>query len=64
MAQLSGVPTDKIKITQSSTEGPALLDTNISQDIYVLYGPYMVSAANIVQEKLIQLGKEVQENGR
>ena len=63
MAQLSGVPTDKIKITQSSTEGPALLDTNISQDIYVLYGPYMVSAANIVQEKLIQLGKEVQENG-
>ena len=62
MAQMSGVPSDKIKITQSSTDGPSLLDVNLSKDIYVLYGPYMVSAANVVQEKLIQLGKEVQTN--
>ena len=63
MAQMSGVSSEKIKITLSSTEGPSLLDTNLSKDIYVLYGPYMVNAANTVQEKLIQLGKEVQENG-
>ena len=63
MAQMSGVPSDKIKITLSSTEGPSLLDTELSKDIYVLYGPYMVNAANTVQEKLIQLGKEVQKNG-
>lgn len=57
-AQLAGVATDKIKITHSSTEGTGLLDLSLSQDIYVLYGPYMVKQAGIVKEKLIKLGKE------
>lgn len=63
-AQLAGVDIDKIKITASSTDGVELLDTEQSQDIYVLYGPYMVKAAQIVQEKLIKLGKEVASDGR
>lgn len=58
-AQLAGVPTDKIKLVDSSTAGADLLDTSLSRDIYVLYGPYMVKQANIVKENLIKLGEEV-----
>jgi len=58
-AQLAGVPTEKIKIIESSTSGTELLDITQSQDIYVLYGPYMVKQANIVKQKLIKLGEEV-----
>ena len=58
-AQLAGVPTEKIKITESSVAGTELLDTALSQDIYVLYGPYMVKQANIVKAKLAEMGKEV-----
>ena len=36
-----------------------LLDTSLSTDVYVLYGPYMVKQANTVKEKLIKLGQEV-----
>ena len=60
-AQLAGVPTDKIKIIQSSTSGVELLDTSISHNIYVLYGPYMVKEANLVKQKLAQLGQEVEK---
>lgn len=59
-AQLAGISTDKIKIVQSSTSGVELLDTSISHNIYVLYGPYMVKQANIVKQKLILLGQEVE----
>lgn len=62
-AQLAGVPTSKIKIIQDSTSGSDLLDTTLSKDIYVLYGPYMVKQANIVKDKLIKLGKEAHSNG-
>ena len=62
-AQIAGVPTEKIKTTLSSTGGVPLLDTGISKDIYVLYGPYMVKAARIVEEQLLKLGKEVENNG-
>ena len=55
-AQLAGVPTDKIRIISDSTAGTDLLDTELSKDIYILYGPYMVKQANIVKEKLIALG--------
>jgi hypothetical protein len=58
-AQLAGVPTDKIKIVESSTAGAELLDTSLSRDIYVLYGPYMVKQANAVKAKLVEIGKEV-----
>ena len=57
-AQLAGVPTEKIKIINCSTAGSDLLDTSLSKDIYVLYGPYMVKAANTVKQKLINIGKE------
>ena len=62
-AQLAGVPAEKIKITENSTGGVGVLDTELSKDIYVLYGPYMVKAADVVLEQLIQLGKEVQSDG-
>ena len=55
-ALLAGVPADKIKTTNEATAGPALLDTALSKDVYVLYGPYMVKAANIVKQKLLQMG--------
>lgn len=58
-AQLAGVPTEKIKVVESSTSGAELLDISQSHDVYVLYGPYMVKPANIVKQKLIKLGKEV-----
>jgi hypothetical protein len=47
-----------------STAGTDILDTQASKDIYVLYGPYMVKEANIVKNKLIKLGTEVQNDGR
>ena len=55
-ALLAGVPAEKIKTVESATAGPDILDTNQSKDIYVLYGPYMVKAANIVKQKLMQMG--------
>jgi len=58
-AQLAGVPTDKIKLVDSSVAGAEVLDISISKDIYVLYGPYMVKQANVVKEKLMKLGQEV-----
>ena len=57
-ALIAGVPADKMKITAISTAGPEILDTALSQDIYVLYGPYMVKQANIVKEKLSEIGRE------
>lgn len=62
-AQLSGVSADKIRISPSSVDGAKLLDTDLSKDIYVLYGPYMVKQANIVKKELLQLGKEVCADG-
>lgn len=61
-AQLAGVPTDKIKMIEKSVAGATLLDTSLSNDIYVLYGPYMVKQANIVKSELIKLGKEMRCN--
>lgn len=63
-AQIAGVPADKIRMTMDSTAGTDILDTQASKDIYVLYGPYMVKEANIVKNKLIKLGTEVQNDGR
>lgn len=62
-ALLAGVSSDKIKITPDSRSGSDLLDTNLSKDIYVLYGPYMVRSANVIKEKLVQLGAEVTSDG-
>ena len=62
-AQIAGIPTEKIKIISDSTAGSDLLDTELSKDIYVLYGPYMVKEANIIKDKLIQKGAEVERNG-
>ena len=61
-AQIAGVPINKIRITPDSTAGAEILDTGVSKDIYVLYGPYMVKEANLVKEKLIKLGTEAQNN--
>lgn len=57
-AQLAGVPADKIKCINDSKDGASVLDTAKSKHIYVLYGPYMVKEANIVKNKLVQLGKD------
>jgi len=57
-ALIAGVPAEKMKITSNSTAGPDILDTALSQDIYVLYGPYMVKQAQAVKDKLCQLGQE------
>ena len=62
-AQIAGVPSEKIKTISDSTAGSDLLDTEKSKDIYVLYGPYMVKEANIIKEKLIRKGTEVERNG-
>ena len=58
-ACIAGIPTEKMKIIADSTAGPEILDINLSQEIYVLYGPYMVKQANTVKDKLIKIGKEV-----
>ena len=39
-----------------STVGADLLNTELSKDIYVLYGPYMVKEANLVKQELLQKG--------
>lgn len=57
-AQIAGVPTDKIKITPESAGGAKLLDINLSKNIYVLYGPYMVKEANQVLKQLETIGQE------
>jgi len=57
-AQIAGIPTEKIKTITDSKAGCDILDTSASKDIYVLYGPYMVKEANIVKNKLIQMGTE------
>lgn len=59
-AQLAGVDVNKIRTVMDSKAGADILDTKLSQDIYVLYGPYMVKESLIVKEKLIKLGMEVQ----
>ena len=60
-AQLADVPTDKIKIVPDSKDGASVLDTKISKNIYVLYGPYMVKTANAVKNRLIEIGKECRQ---
>ena len=62
-AQIAGVPIDKIRTVSDSKAGADILDTESSKHIYVLYGPYMVKEANIIKNKLIQLGMEVRKNG-
>lgn len=56
-ALLAGVPAEKIKTVENSTGGVDVLDTALSQDIYILYGPYMVKPAMQVKNKLIKLGE-------
>lgn len=55
-AQIAGVPTDKLRMVNDSKAGTDILDTTISKDIYILYGPYMVKEANMVKNKLIETG--------
>lgn len=62
-AMIAGIPADKIKTVSSSLGGAEILDTTLSNDIYVLYGPYMVKQANIIKQQLIEKGLEVAENG-
>ena len=59
-AQLAGVDVSKIRMTMDSKGGADVLDTELSKDIYVLYGPYMVKESLIVKEKLVKIGAEVQ----
>lgn len=58
-AQLAGVDVSKIHTVMDSRAGADILDTDLSKDIYVLYGPYMVKESLIVKEKLLRLGTEV-----
>lgn len=56
-AQMAGVNSDIIKITDSFTGGVDLLDPDYLDDIYVLYDPYIIKEAMEVKEQLIELGK-------
>lgn len=56
-ALLAGVPAEKLQTVSQSTGGVDALDTTLSKDIYILYGPYMVKQAMQVKNKLIQLGE-------
>lgn len=57
-ALLAEIPAEKIKLIEDSKAGASILDTSLSKDIYVLYGPYMVKEANMVKEDLIKMGTE------
>jgi len=57
-ALIAGVDAKKIKLTPNPKDGPSLLDTSSSKDIYVLYDPYLLSEANTVKETLIRFGNE------
>ncbi len=56
-AQMAGVNSDIIKITDSFTGGVELLDERYLDDIYLLYDPYIIKEAMEVKEQLIELGK-------
>lgn len=58
-AQIAGVDVSKIRTVMDSKSGADILDTALSKDIYVLYGPYMVKESIIVKDKLMKLGTEV-----
>ena len=57
-ALLAGIPSEKILLTPEYTGGPDLAEPSISKDFYVLYDPYSLEEADIVKNKLVQLGKE------
>ena len=61
-ALIAGVSPHKIKLTFDPKAGADLLDLNCSKDIFVLYDPYLLSEANAVKNKLLQLGTEGQNN--
>lgn len=56
-AQLAGIDSSIIRITESFTGGVELLDPEYLEDIYVLYDPYIIKEANVVKQQLIELGK-------
>lgn len=58
-ALIAGVTAEKIKLTDMPENGADLVDTKIARDIYVLYDPYLLREANIIKNKLIQMGTEV-----
>lgn len=60
-AQIAGVPKEKIHLVSDFKAGADILDTTLCKDVFVLYDPYLLSEANIVKNKLIQLGKEGSE---
>lgn len=62
-ALLAGIPAERIRLTDDAKSGAELLDLSISKDIFVLYDPYLLKEANIVKNKLIQVGAEVDCNG-
>ena len=56
-AQLAGVDSSKIRITESFTGGVELLDPDYLDDIYLLYDPYIIKEANEVKAQLVELGE-------
>ncbi len=61
-AMIAGIAPEKIKTTESFTGGPALVDNTISDDVYVLYDPYLLSEASTVKNELIKMGTEGNKN--
>lgn len=57
-AQIAGVDPGKIKLTPALNGGADMLDTKDVSDVYVLYDPYLLSEANHVKNKLIEIGTE------
>ncbi len=62
-ALIAGIPAEKIALSESFTGGPALVNTDMCKDIFVLYDPYLLSEANTVKKNLIQMGTEGTEHG-
>ena len=57
-ALIAGVSPEKMAQISDPTAGTELLDLEKTDDIYILYGPYMIKEANIVKQKLLQLTSE------
>ena len=57
-AQIAGIPKEKIRLVNDPKAGADMIDTDLCQDIFVLYDPYLLSEANAVKSRLITLGTE------
>lgn len=63
-AQIAGVDPAKIKLIEDPAAGATCLDTTKTQDVFVLYDPYLLTEASKVKADLIKIGTEGAQNDR